>query len=71
MKAKDILSLVEKNPDAEIIIQSTPYDDYAIGRCTTVHVYKAGDIIEESGEDFSDCIDVESSKALVDIIVLS
>lgn len=71
MKATELLAVIEKNPDAEIVIQSCPYDDYALGRCTSVSSYKAGDIVEESGEDFSDCIDVESSKALVDIIVLS
>lgn len=71
MKAENIVSVIQNNPDAVIIIQSTPYDDYALGRCTTVHVYKAGDVVEESGEDFSECIDFESSKALVDIIVFS
>ncbi|ELL7856303.1 hypothetical protein AAGG91_002683 [Salmonella enterica] len=71
MKIKDLRSMLEQHPDAEIVIQTTPYDDYSLGDCGTAHFYKAGDLVFERGESLTEFIDVELSTALVDIIVLS
>lgn len=71
MKAKDLISILQKNPEADILIHITPFDDFAISNCVTVHSYQAGDTdIEEIGEDFSDSFD-EDGKLLVPVIILS
>lgn len=71
MKAKDLIKILQNNPEADILIHASPYDDYAIGNCKTAHSYQAGDTnVEESGEDFSDSFD-EDGKLLVPVIILS
>lgn len=71
MKAKDLIKILQNNPEADILIHVTPCDDYAISNCITAHSYQAGDTdIEEDGEDWSDSFD-EDGKLLVPVIILS
>lgn len=71
MKAKNLLSMIQNNPEAEIIIRSIKYDDDSLNECSTAHLYRHGDKVFEGGENFTDFIDDETSEALVDLIVIS
>lgn len=71
MKAKDLISILQNNPEADILIHVTPGDDFFISNCVTAHSYQAGDTnIEEIGDDLSESFD-EDGKLLVPVIILS
>lgn len=71
MKAKDLIKILQNNPEADILIHVTPCDDSAISNCLSAHSYQVGDTdIEEDGEDWSDSFD-EDGKLLVPVIILS
>lgn len=71
MKAKNLLSMLQNNPEAEIIMREQSYDDDSFNEVSTAHLYRQGDVVLERGENFTDFIDDETAEALVDIIVLS
>lgn len=71
MKAKQLLSIIQNNPEAAIVMRSTPYDDNSLNEVDTVRFYRQGDKVIEGGENFTNFIDDETSEALVDLIVIS
>lgn len=71
MKAKNLLNMLQNNPEAEIIMREQGYEVDAFNEVSTAHLYRQGDVVFERGENFTDFIDDETAQALVDIIVLS
>lgn len=71
MKAKNLLSMIQNNPEAEIIMREQSYEVDAFNEVSTAHFYRKGDVVFERGENFTDFICDETAEALVDIIVLS
>lgn len=71
MKAQDLLSVLQNNPDAVVIFQSQPYEEHSLNEVTVAHVYQKGDLVFERGENFTDHIDEELSLAQTTLIVLS
>lgn len=71
MKARFIASMVEQHPDAELVIQGNPFDEYSTSSPYVAHFYAKGSVVEEArGEDFSELIDYDGV-ALVDIIFIA
>ena len=70
MKLYELLErLDDVNPEAELLVCSTAYDDDAISNTYEISVYMPGDFVTERGEDFS--MYIEDGKATKHLVILS
>lgn len=71
MKLYELLERLEDvNPEAELLVCSTAYDDDAISNTYEISVYEPGDLVTETGEDLSFFID-DDGKATTHLVILS
>ena len=71
MKLYELLERLEdENPEAEVLVCSTSYDDDAISNTYEISTYAPGDLVTETGEDFSFFID-DDGKAKTHLVILS
>lgn len=71
MKLYELLERLEDvNPEAELLVCSTAYDEDAISRTYESSIYEPGDLVTETGEDFSFFID-DDGKAKTHLVILS
>lgn len=71
MKLYELLERLEDvNPEAELLVCSTAYDEDSISRAYESSIYAPGDLVTETGSDFSCFID-NDGKATTHLVILS
>lgn len=71
MKLYELLERLEdENPEAEVLVRSTAYDEDAISRTYEISTYAPGELVTETGSDFSCFIDSDG-KATTHLVILS